>query len=112
MDLDIRHNGSICVLKIKGGLKYGEPVTWFEKTVDSALESGHVQIVLDLEAMPVIDSCGIGSIVNTLRRAKKVGGDTKLVNPSPFAVKTMKLCGIYGLFSVYDTESEAVEAYA
>ena len=110
MDLDIRQSGSVCVLKIKGGLKYGESVTLFEKSIESALDSGYSNLIIDLESMPVIDSCGIGSIVNALLKAKKQGGDAKLVNPSQFAMKTMKLCGIYGLFSVYPTESDAMAA--
>jgi anti-sigma B factor antagonist len=110
MDLDIRQSGSVCVLKIKSALKYGESVTVFEKSIESALESGHSNLIIDLEFMSVIDSCGIGSIVNALLKAKKQGGDAKLVNPSPFAMKTMKLCGIYGLFSVYSSESDAVAA--
>ena len=78
-------------------------VTHFEKSIESALDSGYSNLIIDLESMPVIDSCGIGFIVNALLKAKKQGGDAKLVNPSQFAMKTMKLCGIYGLFSVYSS---------
>ena len=53
---------------------------------------------------------GRPAIVNALLKAKKQGGDAKLVNPSQFAMKTMKLCGIYGLFSVYSSESDAMAA--
>lgn len=110
MDLEIRQNGSVCVLTVKGALKYGESVNHFEKSIESALDAGCLNLIIDLESMPAIDSSGIGSIVNALLKAKKQGGDAKLVNPSPFALKTMKLCGIYGLFSVYPSESDAVAA--
>ena len=108
MDLDIRQTGNVCVLKVKGALKYGEPVTQFDEAVSVALESGHVQLVLDLSAMPVIDSCGIGAVVNALRQAKKFGGDAKLVNPSPFALKTFKVVGILPLFQVYPNDADAI----
>ena len=108
MDLDIRQTGNVCVLKVKGALKYGEPVTQFDEAVGVALESGHVQLVLDLSAMPVIDSCGIGAVVNALRQAKKFGGDAKLVNPSPFAMKTFKMVGILPLFQVYPNDADAI----
>ena len=111
MDLDIRQSGSICCLKVKGSLKYGEGVKQLDEAVEGALNSGHIQLLLDLSAMPYIDSSGIGAVVDALRQAKKLGGDVKLVSPSPFAAKTFKMVGILTLFKVYDSESEAVEAF-
>ena len=108
MDLDVRQSGNICTLKLKGPFKSGPPVDEFNRTILSALDTGHVYIVLNLEAMPVLDSSGIGAIVNALRKAKKMGGDVKLVSPSPFAEKTFKMVGILSLFTVYDTEDSAV----
>ncbi len=110
MDLDIRQSGNVCTLKLKGAFKGGEPVNQFVEAVQSALASGHVFLVLDLEAMPVVDSSGIGAIVNALKQSKKLGGDTKLVNPSPFAEKTFKMVGILSLFGVYTSEADAVAA--
>jgi len=110
VDLDIKQTGNVCVLKLKGALKYGDSVTQFNDAVGVALESGHVQLVLDLSTMPVIDSCGIGAVVDALRQAKKYGGDAKLVDPSPFAMKTFKMVGILPLFQVYSNEAEAIAA--
>jgi anti-sigma B factor antagonist len=112
VDLDIRQTGNICYLKPKGPLKYGEGVKQLDEAVEAALSTGHINILLDLSAMPYIDSSGIGAIVDALRQAKKAGGDTKLVSPSPFAAKTFKMVGILTLFKVYDTEAAAVEACA
>jgi anti-sigma B factor antagonist len=110
VELDIRQSGSICYLKLKGPLKYGEGVKQLDEAVEGALNSGHIQLLLDLSAMPYIDSSGIGAIVDALRQARKLGGDAKLVSPSSFAAKTLKTVGILTLFKVYDSEAEAVEA--
>lgn len=110
MDLDIRQSGNICCLKIKGELKYGPPCKKLDAAIADALSSGHIHLVLDLSGMPVIDSCGIGAIVNALRQSKKVGGDAKLVSPSNFAEKTFKMVGIHTLFQIYGSEAEAIEA--
>jgi anti-sigma B factor antagonist len=111
VDLDIRQNGNICTLKLKGRLVSGEPVNQFESAFQSALASGHIYLILDLEALPYIDSSGIGSIVNALRTSTKMGGNVKLVNPASFVSKTFKMVGILSLFGVYATEDEAVAAY-
>jgi anti-sigma B factor antagonist len=111
VDLDVRQSGNICTLKLKGALRSGSAVDEFLKAVHSALDSGHISIVLDLESMPVLDSSGIGAIVNALRLAKKKGGDVKLVKPSEFAEKTFKMVGIVSLFSIYDSEESAIAAF-
>jgi anti-anti-sigma factor len=108
MDLDIRQSGNTCILKVKGSLKSGESVNHFNSAVQSALATGHICLILDLEGMPVVDSSGIGAIVNALRQSKKLGGDAKLVNPSPFAEKTFKMVGILSLFTVHTSEADAL----
>jgi anti-anti-sigma factor len=110
VDLDVIQRGVICTLRVKGPLKYGPSLDQFESAVQSAFESGHIYLVLNLEGMPVIDSSGIGAIVNALLQAKKLNGDAKLVNPSPFAEKTFKMVHILNLFTVYPTEAEAEAA--
>jgi anti-anti-sigma factor len=108
VDLDIRESGTICTIKLKGRLISGDPVNQFESAFQSALASGHIYLILDLEALPFMDSSGIGSIVNALRISSKFGGTAKLVKPTSFVSKTFKMVGILGLFSVYETEEEAV----
>jgi anti-anti-sigma factor len=110
VDLDIRESGSICTIRLKGRLVSGEAVNQFESAFQSALASGHIFLVLDMEALPYIDSSGIGSIVNALRISSKMGGSTKLVKPSNFVAKTFKMVGILSLFGVFDSEEEAVAA--
>lgn len=108
MDLDIRESANICVLKLKGRLVSGEAVHQFENAFQQALASGHSFLVLDLEALPYVDSSGIGSVVNALRQANKVGGTVKLVNPPSFVARTFKMVGILSLFGVYESEADAV----
>jgi len=110
VDLDKIESGRVCTLRLKGRLVCGEPVQQFEAAFQSALASGHIFLVLDLEATPFLDSSGIGSLVNALKMSSKVGGTARLVNPTPFVSKTLKMCGLLGLFSVHETEGDAVAA--
>ncbi len=108
MDLDIKESGAVCILKLKGRLVSGEAVNQFENAFQQSIAGGHIFLVIDLEALPYVDSSGIGSLVNALRQANKVGGTVKLVNPSLFVSKTLKMVGILSLFEVYETEENAV----
>ena len=102
--------GNTCTIRVKGPLQLGDSLDQFDAAIAAAFASEHPFLILNLEAMPVIDSSGIGVIVNALQQSKKLGGDAKLVNPSPFAMKVFKMVHILNLFNVYDSESEAVEA--
>jgi anti-sigma B factor antagonist len=112
VDLDIKENGNVCTLKLKGKLVSGEPVSQFEGAFLNALSSGHVFLILDLEDVPFVDSSGIGSIVNALRTSSKVGGGVKLVKPANFVHKTLKMVGVLDLFEVFDSEKDAAATCA
>ena len=112
MDLDIKENGVFCTLKLKGRLVCGEPVDQFESAFHGAVSGGHIFLILDLEAMPFLDSSGIGSLVNALKTSSKAGGSTKLVKPTNFVSKTLKMVGVFNLFGVFESEGEAVAACA
>jgi anti-sigma B factor antagonist len=111
VDLDVRENGNICTIRLKGRLIRGEATQQFEEAFQSAQASGHIFLILGLEELPYIDSSGIGSIVNALRTSKNLGGNVRLVKPSPFVEKTLKMCSLLGLFNVYETEAEAISSY-
>jgi len=110
VDLDIKQSGITCTLKLKGRLVSGEAVGQFESAFQTALANGQIFLILDLEALPYIDSSGIGSVVNALRQATKAGGGVKLVNPASFVAKTFKMVGILSLFGVYESEEDALVA--
>jgi anti-anti-sigma factor len=108
VDLDVIHSGKACILRVKETLRCGASLEHFKEAVCAAFASNHPFLILNLEGMPFIDSSGIGAIIGAMRDARNVGGDTKLVNPSPFATKTFKMIHIYSLFEVYTSEADAL----
>jgi len=59
-----------------------------------------------------VDSSGIGVLVKSMVSAKQRGGSLRLVNPSKFALHTLRLVGVLGLFEVFETEDQAVASFA
>ena len=112
VDLDIKENGNVCTLKLKGKLVSGEAVSQFESAFLNALSGGHIFLILDLEDVPFVDSSGIGSIVNSLRTSSKAGGTVKLVKPAGFVQKMLKMVGVLDLFEVFDSEKDAAATLA
>ena len=55
----------------------------------------------------MVDSSGIGLLVRYLTAAKHSAGALKLLNPSKFAVQTLRMTGLLKLFEVFDDLDQA-----
>lgn len=89
----------------------GPAVDSFRQILQQALGSGDTRIVVNLAEVPMIDSSGIGLLVRSLGSAKQQGGNIKLLNPSKFAVQTLRLVGVLNLFEIFEDEDRAVQSF-
>ena len=76
------------------------------------IEAGHNQIVLDLRNIEFMDSAGIAVLVNTLKRTRQTGGDTKLVTPHDESTMRMfRLTQFDKIFTMVDTPEDAINQF-
>ncbi len=111
MDISVRKRSQVQLIQLRGQLRLGPPVDELKKTIDEALADGDTRFAVNLAEVPMIDSSGIGLLVRSLTSTKQRGGSLKLVSPSNFAVKTLKLVGVLNLFEVFDSDDKAVESF-
>lgn len=111
MDIDVRGQAEVKVIKLRGRLTLGEPVDRLRSTIEDLLEAGSTRLVLDLEEVAMLDSSGIGLLARSLTLAKQQGGSIKLLNPSKFATQTLKLVGILNLFETFQDPQMAVASF-
>ena len=111
MDINVRRRSNVQVVQLRGPLRMGDAVDRFRQTLEEAATSGDNKVVLDLSEMPSIDSSGIGVLVKAMASAKQRGGALKLINPSKFAVQTLRLVGVLNLFEIFQDEETAVASF-
>ena len=111
MDIDIRSQGNVKVIKLRGRLTLGESVDRMGQTVNDLFNAGEPRLVVDLGDVSMVDSSGIGLLVRCLAGAKQRSGSLKLLNPSKFAVQTLRMTGLLHLFEVFDNEEQAVASF-
>jgi anti-sigma B factor antagonist len=90
----------------------GPGVDGLRQVLEENLGSGDTRFVLNLAEVPMIDSTGIGLLVRFLASVKQRGGNIKLVQPSKFAVQTLRLVGVLNLFEVFESDDAAVGSFA
>ncbi len=114
LDIDVRKHSEngVHVIHLRGDLKLGDPVDGLRQACLDLMNEGDTRLVVNLSEVPMIDSSGIGVLVRTLTQAKQHGGALKLVNPSKFALQTLKIVGLLSLFELFDDETQAIQSFS
>lgn len=112
MEIEIRSRGEVRLIKLTGRLTLGDAVDRLRATLDDLAGTGAHRYVLDLGGVGMLDSSGIGLLVQYLTNTKQQGGSLKLLNPSPFSLKTLKMIGLLKLFEVFEDQEAAVASFS
>jgi anti-sigma B factor antagonist len=78
--IDEREHQGIAVLVVSGRIALTECHGDLKNAVRGLIERGRKQIVLDLEAVPFVDSAGLGELVSSYASVKRLGGTLRLTN--------------------------------
>jgi anti-anti-sigma factor len=111
LDIEVRTQSDVKIISLRGRLNLGQPLDRFSATMMDLINAGQSRFILDLQEVPTIDSSGIGLLVRYLTTAKQRGGSLKLLNPSKFAVQTLKLVRVLNLFEVFEDPQLAVDSF-
>jgi anti-sigma B factor antagonist len=83
MTVSERLVGAIMVLELDGQLTLGASAEGLRDKVRSLLQQGQRQFIMNLAAVPYMDSGGLGELVQSYATVTKQGGALKLLSQSP-----------------------------
>jgi anti-sigma B factor antagonist len=107
MKINSREIDGAVILDLNGRLVLGETILMREQ-VRALISKGQKKILLNLQAVPYIDSSGLGELVSAFTVARKEGGDLKLLNLTPKVHGLLQITKLYTVFDVYDDEGVAL----
>ncbi|MEM6628785.1 MAG: STAS domain-containing protein [Bacteroidota bacterium] len=81
------------------------------ESLNEKLEEGYKQYVIDLEKLQHINSSGLGVLITLLTKARKIGGEVILANPSAYIKNLLLITKLNTIFQVHPTVNEAIESY-
>ena len=112
MQIEERSVGDVVVLDLKGKITLGEGDELLKDKVNSLVNQGHKKIVLNLAAVPYIDSAGLGEIVRTYTTVSRQGGSHKLLNLTKRITDLLLITKLLTVFETFESEKDAVGSFS
>ncbi len=111
MKANVRTEGQVSVVDLAGKITIGEGDIVLREKVTELLDTGHKQILLNLEKVKYMDSAGIGELVACYKRAKEKEGSVKLLNPSGKVYDLLQLTKLEEVFDTFRDEGAAIASF-
>jgi anti-sigma B factor antagonist len=101
---------SVMILGADGGLN-ADTARPFVEQLESLIDAGVNQIIVDCSQLDYISSSGIGVLVRLHRKLAARGGDVKIAAPKSIVLKALNVMRIGGLLSIYPDVDQARLAF-
>ncbi len=111
MKANVRHHGKVTVVDLSGKITIGEGDVKLREAVNSLLEEGRKNVILNLGGVSYMDSAGIGELVACYKRAVEKGSKLKLLNPSGKVQDLLILTRLQEIFDIFRDEREALASF-
>ena len=113
MQLEERVTGNVAIIKVTGDitLNKGGDVLLKDK-VQSLLQQGHKQLLIDLANVSYVDSAGLGELVQAYATSKNRGGALKLLNVTKRLKDLLVVTKLLTVFDTFDSEADALASFA
>ena len=111
MEIVERTVNDVTVLDLKGKMTLGEGDEMLKEKINSLLAAGKKKLLLNLEAVPYIDSAGLGEVVRTFTTVSRSGGSLKLLNLTKRIEDLLSITKLLTVFDTFESEADAVKSY-
>lgn len=111
MDISERVVDTITILDLSGRLTIGDAAQLLKDKTESLVFQGRNRVIVNLDAVPYIDSGGLGQLVACYTTLTKAGGRLKLLNVGTRNHDLLSITKLVSVFDTFDTEDDAVRSY-
>ena len=84
----------------------------FKQRVSAPIDAGRSNVIVDLTATTFIDSSSLGVLIGAHRRLKLRGGSLVVVCDNDAIVKTFRITGLDGVFTLVRSLDDALDGDA
>lgn len=103
-----RDHQDVTILCPEGKVTLGDGDQELGEAVRSLLEKGNKKILINFDKVSYLDSSGVGELVGCFTSVKSRGGELRICGMNPRIFNLIKMTSLHSVFSVKDTEAEAL----
>ncbi len=111
MEMKERHSGEVTILDLSGTITQGGGDLVLKDKLQSLLQQGRKNVLLNLADVSYIDSAALGALVSAHTTLSREGGRVKLANVTKKLQDLLSITKLYLVFDTFDTEAAALESY-
>ena len=105
------HESGLTVLALDGFLD-AHTAPEFEKAIQSEIDDGHLQLIVDCTKLTYISSAGLGVFMGFIEELREGGGDIKICGLSPKVEQVFEILGFHALYDIVGDVSAARQRFA
>jgi anti-sigma B factor antagonist len=111
MQTKVKNVAGIIIISMEGDFISEPEQIKFRERIRELVEEGKTNFVVDLSLVKHINSCGLGSLVCALTKARRSGGDIRLAGLGSNVEELFKLTQLIMIFKISPTVEDAVAQY-
>lgn len=104
------HNNGVSIITLDGFVD-AHTAPNFESAIQSELDAGNVQIVVDCSKLNYISSAGLGVFMSFVEEVRDQNGDIKICGLVPKVRHTFEILGFQDLFEMTDSMDDALSSF-
>ena len=106
MQVTEKRNNDIVIYNVKGDIDINSSPQ-IRKSLDKLISDKAAKIIVNLSGVSYIDSSGLATLVEMLKKTRGYGGRLKLSNLNAKVKSLFEITKLEKLFEIYNTEEEA-----
>ncbi len=106
---EVVRNGEAIIIRVAGEMNINSAPNFHTRVLEECADAPK-HVVIDLGGLTFMDSTGIGTLLEIMRRLTRAGGKLSLVKLTDFITNIFDVTKMNQVFSIYATEEEALAA--
>lgn len=111
MNITQRQSGGITILDLQGKIMYGDGDEELRKAVEKVLESGNLNLILNMAEVSYVDSAGLSELVRSYLAISKRSGRLVLLDLTRKVHDVLTVTKLLKIFQPFESEEAAVQSF-
>ena len=111
MQITERTSGALTILDLTGKLTNDNGAELLKDKTESLVFQKRTQVIVNLGAVPYIDSGGLGQLVASYATVARAGGRLTLINVNTKNHDLLSITKLVAVIETFDSEEQATQSY-